>query len=390
MSTKANVLVVGNSGVGKSTLINAIFGADRALTGSGEAVTTSLEVYDNEGLPFRIIDTIGFEYGFMKQQKAIHAVQKWSKDSINKDEQDKQIHLVWYCVDATSRKMFGKNIEMLIKSMKIWKDAPVIAVLTKSYSTIEVEENKKMIEKAFARYKGKVNLKSIVPVVAEPYRIDEDKVVEVRGIMELVEETNRLIPEGLQLNALAVKEFDVKQKHKNARAITATCTVAGATVGAVPVPFPDAMILTPLELGLVKSIAKVYGISSTSDVGSSVIKTIVEVGTVSVAARSVIVAIKAIPGLNIAGAVLNAVVAGVIIATIGEATAVIMENIYLGKKDAKDLDWVTKFVENELTKTVAGKVQEVASKMVQNGKVDAKDIAKLIIEVFAAGKKGQK
>ncbi|MBQ4537822.1 MAG: 50S ribosome-binding GTPase [Lachnospiraceae bacterium] len=390
MSTKANVLVVGNSGVGKSTLINAIFGADRALTGSGEAVTTSLEVYDNEGLPFRIIDTIGFEYGFMKQQKAIHAVQKWSKDSINKDEQDKQIHLVWYCVDATSRKMFGKNIEMLIKSMKIWKDAPVIAVLTKSYSTIEVEENKKMIEKAFARYKGKVNLKSIVPVVAEPYRIDEDKVVEVRGIMELVEETNRLIPEGLQLNALAVKEFDVKQKRKNARAITATCTVAGATVGAVPVPFPDAVILTPLELGLVKSIAKVYGISSTSDVGSSVIKTIVEVGTVSVAARSVIVAIKAIPGLNIAGAVLNAVVAGVIIATIGEATAVIMENIYLGKKDAKDLDWVTKFVENELTKTVAGKVQEVASKMVQNGKVDAKDIAKLIIEVFAAGKKGQK
>ncbi len=35
MERKANVLVIGNSGVGKSTLINSIFGSERAVTGLG-------------------------------------------------------------------------------------------------------------------------------------------------------------------------------------------------------------------------------------------------------------------------------------------------------------------------------------------------------------------
>ncbi len=71
MERKANVLVIGNFDVGKSTLINSIFGSERAVTGLGEAVATQMEVYDNEVLPFRFIDSIGFEYGFLKQRKAI-------------------------------------------------------------------------------------------------------------------------------------------------------------------------------------------------------------------------------------------------------------------------------------------------------------------------------
>lgn len=56
---KGNVLVIGNSGVGKSTLINAVLGEDaekKAVTGRGiKGTTTELEIYENNGISFRIM-----------------------------------------------------------------------------------------------------------------------------------------------------------------------------------------------------------------------------------------------------------------------------------------------------------------------------------------------
>ncbi len=382
MERKANVLVIGNSGVGKSTLINSIFGSERAVTGLGEAVTMQMEVYDNEVLPFRIIDSIGFEYGFLKQRKAIGAVVDWSKKSIKEDARDKQIDLIWYCVDATSRKMFGKNIEMLAKAVKIWKDAPVLVVLTKSYSTIEDEENKQMVRTAFNKYK-KINLKDVVSVVAQPYQIDEDVIVGARGITELIERTNELLPEAIRLNEVAVADFRLKQKRKQANAVTATATAAAATVGAVPIPFADAAILTPLELGVIKIISKIYNVPGNSSTGEQLIKGIVEMGTVSMAARGVISGLKAIPVLNIGTSVLNAIVAGAIMAAVGEASIYIMERIYLGEKDITDLDWVKKVVESEISKTVLSRVQKIAGEVALEDKLDKEKIGQLVTKMIS-------
>ena len=49
---KANVIVIGNSGVGKSTLINSIFGnreePELAETGKGEGITQKMDIYEND------------------------------------------------------------------------------------------------------------------------------------------------------------------------------------------------------------------------------------------------------------------------------------------------------------------------------------------------------
>ena len=65
---KGNILVIGDSGVGKSTLINAVLGEEKAETSFGNSGTTKeLKVYENDILDFRVIDTVWFEPGFFKR-----------------------------------------------------------------------------------------------------------------------------------------------------------------------------------------------------------------------------------------------------------------------------------------------------------------------------------
>ena len=72
-----NVLVIGNSGVGKSTLINAFLDEDEIAARVGWGISgTTLEIYPAKKVPFQLIDTIGFEPSFLKRAKAIKAVKK--------------------------------------------------------------------------------------------------------------------------------------------------------------------------------------------------------------------------------------------------------------------------------------------------------------------------
>jgi uncharacterized protein (DUF697 family)/GTP-binding protein EngB required for normal cell division len=381
---KPNVVVVGNSGVGKSTLINALLQSYEAETGTGEAVTKNIRVHENDALGFRLIDTIGFEPGFLNQNKAINALRKWSKDSIKNDEKEQQINLIWYCIDGTSRKMFKKNIDMLSRATSVWPSVPIIVVITKSYSKPERDENVRMVLRGFeSNKKLSANLKAIIPVVASTYRIDEELNINVTpdGLGELLAETVRYLPEGLNASERDKKLFYLQQKKMMAHSVVGASTVAGVTVGLVPIPFPDGTILTPLEVGLIKSLSKIYELEY--DKNTELFQTIVNAGTAGIIAKSALNAIKAIPGLNIAGDVLNAIVAGTIVAGLGEGSIYVFEQIYTGQKSIQDIEWVKGILDSKVAASVTGSlgkiVQEYNAKS-QKGKVTAKDLMVIIIK----------
>ena len=383
---KGNVLVIGNSGVGKSTLINAVLGEKKAAVGTGpEGSTKDLYIYSGERLPFRVIDTIGFEPSFFKERHAINAVKKWSKDSAKAGHTDTQINVIWFCVDGSARKLFPKTLENLARATSFWKSVPVIVVITKSYSIPEREENIAMVYNALAKMKKRsVNVKKVIPVVARPFILNENAYAPPEGISELINTTCDLMPDGFRAAKEDVAVFVRRRNRVLAQGVTALATGAAVAIAAVPTPLPDAALLGPTEIAEINAIAKIYGIQN-DEKFKKTLNSIVQVGTVSLAAKTLISALKAIPGIGIGASALNAIIAGGIVAGIGEASAFIFEQIYLGNKSIEDIDWIDKYLETELSTTVFKRIQEAIEK--SNGKMGVKDIAKVIISVFLTRKK---
>ncbi len=374
-----NILVIGNSGVGKSTLINAVIGSDQAETGRGsEGTTKDVHIYPADEIGLRLVDTAGFEPSLLKRTKVIRDVQKWSKQSVT--EEDHNINVIWFCVDGTSSKLFGDTIKNLMQATSMWKSVPVIVVITKSYSVPEREQNIEMVKQIFYKQKkAGDNLRDIIPVVASPYILNEDAYAAPYGVPELIEKTIALLPEGRRAAVNDVNAYKLKRRRMLAQSVVGAATTAGVVVGAVPIPFPDALILSPTEIGEVNAIASIYGIKK-DDKSRDFINTIIEIGTVSAVARSAISALKAIPGLNIAASAVNAVIAGSIVAAIGEGSIYAFEQIYLGNKSLDDIDWIKKLIENKLTKGFIEKMTKVLEQVADGA--DKDQIAKAIKKVF--------
>ena len=378
---KGNVLVIGNSGVGKSTLINAVLGEEKATTGCGNSGTTDhLEIYENDEIPFRIIDSVGFEPSFFKKKKAIDAVKKWSKNSAKNGNEDSKIDIIWFCVEGTSRKLFPDTIKSLSSATAMWESVPVIVAITKSYSEPERKINVEMVQNAFAKQKRySKNLKKVIPVVAQDYVINDSSYVEPVGITELIEATNNFLPEGKKAAYDDIYHYKIKRKKALAQGIVGTATTAGSVIGAIPISVADAPLLSGIEAGEITALARLYEIPK-GEKSKQLMGTIIEAGTASAAAKGAISVLKSIPGVNLVAGVLNAVIAGCFVATIGEASIYIFEQVYLGKKTAEDIDWVTKVIESKLSTELIEGATSVIKKVTD--KTDQKTIGKYIMEMF--------
>ena len=389
--SRGNVLVIGNSGVGKSTLINALLGEERAKTGWGtEGTTEELAIYESDTLNFRLIDTVGFEPSWFKGMRAINSVIKWSKNSAKEGHADTQINVIWFCVEGTAGKLFAKSIHDLSRATSMWPSVPVIVVITKSYSVPDRSRNIEMVYNAFAKQKKYTkNLRKVIPVVAQVFVLNDNAFAPPEGLTELIEATNELMPEGMKSSEHDIAAYKLNRKRFMSQAIVSVSTTAAVVVGAVPIPFPDATILMPLEVALVNSLAQVYEIKK-DEASKNLFNTIVEVGTVSIVARQAINAAKAIPGLNIGAAALNAIVAGSIVAVLGEGTIYVFEQIYLGNKAVTDLEWVQKIFDTKFTSSLQEIIKTLTDKSSQA--TDTKTVVKLMGDVLKAmfGKNDEK
>lgn len=341
---KMNVLVIGSSGAGKSTLIKAISGTD-VVTGVGEGNTQNISVYESSTWPLCLIDTKGFEYSKSEQAKTVKQVKQFTKRQIEKSRMDSTVNAgidaVWYCVEGTSRRTFSYNLDIMNKAIKNWKSIPVFAVITKSYSEADVSENIEAVERTFGKDKN-INLRGIIPVIAESYRINEDTIVEPKGIDELCNATLDCSELAKSISEENRNRMVLQQMRFTANMYTAGATAAAIVVGAAPISFADSLLLVPLETSLTKSILKIYKVDFSGDL----ITAIVGSAAITNIAKAALSALKTIP--NIAGSVLNAVVAGFFVAALGEAVIAVAEAMKQGKISKEKIDSVVAFVSDKL------------------------------------------
>lgn len=377
---RMNVLVLGASGAGKSTLIGAVSGA-RVITGVGRASTKRIDVYESDIWPMRFIDTRGFEYGFFAQRKSVKQVRKFTNEQLKVSDEEAVfegmgIDAVWYCVEGTARRTFEHNIKLMNKAIKGWKNVPVFAVITKSYSEVDIMENIQAVAASFAGMK-KINLQKIIPVVAEEYRINESVTVSPMGLEDLCMSTLNCADTAKKISETNRIRMAVEQKRFTANAIVASAATTAAVIGAVPTGIADSLILVPLETALTKAIFKVYGVKFSADLVAAIVGS----AAITNIAKAIISPLEALP---IAGAVINGTVAGAIVLTLGEAEIAAVEAIHTGRIDPSKAESVVNFIESKLTE---GKIVGMLIRYIQgntgviSGK-SAKDIISVLISLL--------
>lgn len=121
-----HLAIFGKTGVGKSTLINAVFGEDIAPTGIGEPVTMDSHLYVHKTGFMGLLDTRGLEIG-TDTTTLINELDAYFKE-MRKGPESEQIHVAWYCVRATDRRFEATEAEFVRRLAKL--GLPVLLVIT--------------------------------------------------------------------------------------------------------------------------------------------------------------------------------------------------------------------------------------------------------------------
>ena len=313
---KLNVLIMGKTGVGKSTLINTVFGEKVAQTGSGRPVTQEIAEYKHG--TFTIFDTKGLELQDFEGTKDNIEVFLQDKE---KQEPHEQIHIAWLCIAETSRRVEDGERELwgLLQKYHI----PSMLVITKA--TQDMDENGVKFSELVKNELGVRDDGRFQRVVALSVKDDEGNASKVKGIDEIIQKTYTLMPEAHK-NAFARKQVYDKELRRQAnekssrRAINTAAAAAGG-IALSPIPFSDIALLLPVQITMIVAISKIYDLDISKDTAKKLAVAFGAVVGVGFTVRALLGNLaKMIPGYGTAvGAGINATTATTITKLMGEA-----------------------------------------------------------------------
>jgi len=317
-----NVLIAGRSGVGKSTLINSVFQGNIAETGQGRPVTAGTREYTKEGVPITIFDTRGLE---MEEYKStLDGLKKLVAERCADKDSDRHIHVAWVCVQEDGRRV--EEAEIKLHEMLAEK-VPVIGVITKARADGGFQKDVKNLLP---------HVRNVVRVRAIQETFDDGYSIPAIGLKELIEITSGAIPEGKRNALAAAQKADIDYKLAQSRKVIMGAASLAAAAGASPIPFSDAAILAPIQIGMLASVSAVFGLELSKAALGTLVSAALGVSGATLLGRTIAVnLLKMIPGAGtLAGGAISAATAGALTVTLGEAYSAVLAKLYSDKPDS--------------------------------------------------------
>ncbi|MEN9230403.1 MAG: GTPase [Thermostichus sp. DG02_5_bins_236] len=333
-----NVMVIGKTGVGKSTLVNAVFKDELARTGVGSPVTRYIRKYCKQDCPITIYDTPGMELSG-EQNVGIRLEVAQCIDELRLRDPEEHIHIIWYCIHHEANRLEETELDWL-RSLEL-KDVPVILILTQYLEGSEESE--------FLQYLQHQNLpvRYIVPVLARDKAITRQITIPAHGLEHLIGCTLELLPEVARLAFIRQQLLRVDLKAQAAFKYVSGYVASAAFIGATPIPFADAPLLVTTQIGMIANISFIFGYKTSPSFYYSLMGALAGIGGAVVAGRAIASnLLKFIPGVgSIAGGIVQSTTAATLTLSIGFAYIEVMKaiahaeikGIQLSESEIKDL-----------------------------------------------------
>jgi hypothetical protein len=173
-----NIVVAGSTGVGKSTLINAISGKELTIEAIGSPQTTKITKISSPLLPFCFYDTRGLEVKSSKE--TISLLRNLVRGLNGNGNASDQIHAVWFCLLEGSNRVEPVHEDLL----RFFNEQKVrcIVVMTQARGGdgAFLEKAREMVAHTGA--------KAVIPVMARPLMTDIGE-IPTSGLDVLINET---------------------------------------------------------------------------------------------------------------------------------------------------------------------------------------------------------